>query len=277
MKTKLLLALSVCALGAPIGQTAFADDAPKTGTTLQKPKQVKTKSGLRYTDTVVGTGDEAKAGQTVTVNYKGTLKNGTVFDQSYGREPFKFILGAGQVIPGWDEGVAGMKTGGKRTLVIPAKLGYGKDGTPDGTIPRNATLNFEIELLSVIGEAPTTPASTTQDTTQMTTTASGLQYADETVGTGAEAKSGQTVTVNYKGMFQDGKIFDQSYGRGPFSFKLGGGQVIKGWDEGVAGMKVGGKRKLVIPSDLAYGKRGAGGVIPPDATLVFEVELLDTK
>ena len=280
MKIKLLLGLSVCVLGvspvgSPIGRAAFADDAPKKAAKPQKPKQVKTKSGLRYTDEVVGMGDEAKAGQTVTVNYKGTLKNGTIFDQSYGREPLKFILGAGQVIKGWDEGVAGMKVGGKRTLVIPAKLGYGPEGTPDGTIPPNAMLTFTVELLGVIGDTATT--TTTQDQTKMTTTTSGLQYADEVVGTGAEAQAGQTVTVNYKGMFQDGNIFDQSYGRGPFSFRLGGGQVIKGWDEGVAGMKVGGKRKLVIPSDLAYGKRGAGGVIPPDATLVFEVELLDTK
>ena len=106
------------------------------------------------------------------------------------------------------------------------------------------------------------------------TTASGLQITDLVVGEGAEATPGQTVSVNYRGTLQNGKEFDSSYGRGPFSFPLGAGRVIKGWDEGVAGMKVGGKRQLVIPPDLAYGSRGAGGVIPPDATLLFDVELL---
>ena len=105
-------------------------------------------------------------------------------------------------------------------------------------------------------------------------TPSGLRITDLEVGSGAEAIAGQTVTVHYRGTLTNGEQFDASYGRGPFSFRLGGGQVIKGWDEGVAGMKVGGKRRLVIPPDLGYGSRGAGGVIPPDATLIFEVELL---
>ena len=93
-------------------------------------------------------------------------------------------------------------------------------------------------------------------------------------GTGAEARDGNTVEIHYKGSFPDGKVFDQSYGRGPFSFKLGAGKVIKGFDMMVLGMKEGGKRKATIPPELGYGSRGAGGVIPPEATLVFEVELL---
>ena len=106
----------------------------------------------------------------------------------------------------------------------------------------------------------------------------GLKYTDDQVGTGAEAATGKTVSVHYTGWLLDGTKFDSSRDRNqPFSFPLGRGQVIKGWDEGVAGMKVGGKRTLVIPPDLGYGARGAGGVIPPNATLKFEVELLDVK
>lgn len=111
--------------------------------------------------------------------------------------------------------------------------------------------------------------------TEITTT-SGLKIEELREGDGDIAESGQTVSVHYTGWLTDGTQFDSSKDRGqPFSFNLGAGMVIKGWDEGVAGMKVGGARKLTIPSHLGYGSRGAGGVIPPDATLVFEVELLD--
>jgi len=118
------------------------------------------------------------------------------------------------------------------------------------------------------------PAGPTQVTGEGTKTASGLQYWDIKVGTGGEAHKGQKVKVHYTGWLTSGKKFDSSVGGAPFSFRIGAGDVIKGWDEGVAGMKVGGKRNLVIPPELGYGSRGAGGVIPPNAVLHFEVELL---
>ena len=110
------------------------------------------------------------------------------------------------------------------------------------------------------------------------TTKSGLKYVELKEGTGDEAKAGQTVEVHYTGWLKDGTKFDSSHDRNrSFSFRLGAGQVIKGWDEGVAGMKVGGTRKLIVPPELGYGKQGYPGAIPPDAELTFEVELLGAK
>jgi len=131
-------------------------------------------------------------------------------------------------------------------------------------------------LWTVAQTAP--PTAPTKVTGEPTKTASGLQYWDIKAGTGAEAKTGHKVKVNYTGWLTNGKMFDSSVGKQPFEFMLGAGQVIKGWDEGVAGMKIGGKRQLKIPAELAYGSRNVGnGLIPPNSTLIFDVELLEVK
>ncbi len=150
------------------------------------------------------------------------------------------------------------------------------DASPSATLPADAVAGTPTP--SGVGATPTAnPAG------KVITTASGLQYQDEVIGTGAVAKSGQTVSVNYTGTLTSGKKFDSNvdpaFGHVElFSFQLGAGEVIKGWDEGVAGMKVGGKRKLVIPASLAYGAKDVGeGLIPANSTLIFEVELVGIK
>jgi FKBP-type peptidyl-prolyl cis-trans isomerase FkpA len=141
-----------------------------------------------------------------------------------------------------------------------------------------------LAVLVIVLSACSAPAAQQQSTkasgatTTEVTMPDGLKYTDDQIGTGAEATAGKTAVVHYTGWLMDGTKFDSSVDRNqPFSFPLGGGQVIKGWDEGVVGMKVGGKRTLIIPPALGYGARGAGNVIPPNATLKFEVQLLDVR
>lgn len=137
---------------------------------------------------------------------------------------------------------------------------------------------FLILLLTGVGFMITETEGGDKKKDEVITTKSGLKYIEIKVGTGKVAKAGDIVVVHYTGTLKDGKKFDSSVDRKePFSFELGAGKVIKGWDEGVAGIKEGGKRKLIIPADLGYGARGAGGVIPPNAELHFDVELLQVK
>ncbi len=237
------------------------------------PKTTSPVTGLKIEDLVIGTGKEAKAGDTITVEYTGWVEanyNSKPFDSPHLHDkPFQFILGTGDVIAGWDQGLVGMKVDGKRKLTIPADLGYGAEGGMNGRIPPNSTLIFEVELLGVQGPVAATlpPSSVTE-----------LKIEDLVVGAGAAAKAGDTIRVHYTGWLENGTKFDSSLDSGqPIEFVLGQGRVIPGWEQGLAGMQVGGKRRLTIPPALGYGIHGAGETIPPNATLIFEVELLEIK
>jgi FKBP-type peptidyl-prolyl cis-trans isomerase len=249
-------------------------EAPPVPASVKADQLIKTDSGLQYYDLTEGTGKGAMDNSNVSTHFTIWVKTDTGFDyigSSVGQEPLDFVVGLGDVVfPGWEEGVTGMKVGGKRYLVIPPELGMGETG--GSQIPGNATLIMEIELMDVIEPR----VATKVDEKDFITTETGLKYYDFKIGTGDAPVAGQTVVVHYTGWLEDGTQFDSSVDRDePFSFAIGQGNVIPGWDEGILSMKVGGKRQLVIPANLAYGETGSGGVIPPNATLIFEVELLE--
>lgn len=248
-------------------------------------------------DIVVGDGAEAVPGSTVEVQYVGQLTDGEQFDASWDNgQPFSFQLDAGMVIPGWDEGVAGMKVGGRRALIIPSDLAYGPEGRPPA-IPPAATLVFVVDLLGVTEGPPDTTAaavpagadvlSVSDDVAAkpvvelagIDTAPVDLVVEDIVVGAGAEVGDASTVEIGYVGLLTDGTEFDSSWdGGSSFSFAVGGGRVIPGFDEGVRGMKVGGRRVLTIPAAEAYGAAGTpDGTVPPDATLIFVVDLLSVS
>lgn len=214
--------------------------------------------GLTTFDAVLGTGLEAKKGDVVTVNYKGWLQTtGKVFDETKGKPPFAFVVGAGEVIKGWDEGVPGMKVGGRRLLLLGPNMAYGDQDL--GVIPANSTLVFDVELLRV----------DPKDKKPM------IEIAEIKAGEGPEAKLGDVLDVHYVGTFLNGEKFDSSRDRGnTFRVELGKTGIIKGFEMGLVGLKQGGVRKVTIPFELAYGEAGRPPVIPPRSTLVFELEVV---
>jgi peptidylprolyl isomerase len=253
-----------------------ADIGPASPPTVEG-EFVTTESGLRYLDIEQGDGTEAGEGMRVTVHYTGWLEeDGSKFDSSLDRgEPVTFLLtsGPGGVIPGWVEGVVGMREGGEKRLIIPPDLAYGEEGSPP-SVPPNATLIFDVHLIEVAEGGPASPPPVEGEPI---TTASGLQYIDIEEGTGAEAGEGMEVLVHYTGWLEeDGTKFDSSRDRDdPFQVLIGAGRVIPGWEEGLVGIREGGERRLIIPGDLAYGETGSPPRIPPNATLIFDIELLE--
>ncbi|KAK3872756.1 hypothetical protein Pcinc_022179 [Petrolisthes cinctipes] len=227
-----------------------------------------------------GCGRRAAMGDKVQVHYVGRLSDGTIFDQSRPRgAPFEFRLGSGQVIAGWDQGLEGACVGEKRRLIIPPHLAYGKRGA-GGVIPPDATLTFDIEVVEVpdkVVRKGEEPERRPQPVLEREEPQKELVKQTLVVPPTCtrQAQRQDKVTVHYTGQLVDAKKFDSSVDRNqPFVFTLGEASVIPGWEQGVAGMCVGESRLLIVPPHLAYGKRGAGDVIPPDATLIFTIQLL---
>ncbi len=232
--------------------------------------------GLRIFDEKVGTGKPAAAGAVLKTHYTGWLLSCRKFGSSKDLgKPLSVVMGAGKMIKGWEQGLDGMREGGVRWLRIAPSMGYG--ATAYSMIPSNSTLVFRVELVSSeVDEELAAQMDFFPDTAslQLEHGSEELRYAIIKQGEGEPAKAGSMVHVHYTGWLTNGYKFDSSRDRGqPFSFPLGGGRVIRGWDLGVQGMLPGEKRILIVPPGLGYGSRAAGP-IPGGSTLIFAVEYL---
>ena len=245
-----------------------------------EPKKVETlEGGVKIEDFAVGTGPAIENGQFAFMHYTGWTSMGVQFDSSLDRgKPLEFPLGAGRVIKGWDVGVAGMKKGGRRRITIPPEMGYGARAMGP-KLPANSTLIFTVELVDMKDPPPPPkgPEAFAGAPKRTFTTEGGVLVEVFGTGKGAKSKKGDTLAMHYTGTVKaDGSQFDSSVPRGqPFSFPLGAGRVIKGWDEGLVDMQVGELRRITIPYALAYGETGRPPKIPPQSDLIFTVELMD--
>lgn len=234
---------------------------------------LKTPSGIKYFIVKENKAGQTTTGKKVTINYSGFLREGRCFDSSIDRgQPLTAEVGRGKLFPGLDEAISLMRNGEKGKFIIPSKLAFGERG--GGPIPPNSDLIMDLEVMNVVD----IPVPVKFDTTGITpkVTATGLKYFEiKKSGNDQKPKAGQLVKVHYTGYLLDGKLFDSSVERGePIDFPLGAGQVIAGWEEGIALMSAGDKFRFVIPSHMGYGEAGRAPVIPPNSDLIFDVELV---
>lgn len=258
--------------------------------------EVKPQPAFKVTETLAGTGTQAATGDLVVINFVGYLYDSTKADfkgskvessVDTGKPATPFVVGVGTVITGWDQTIVGMKVGAKRTAILPANLAYGATardavkltGFTYQPIEANSPLVYDIELVDVVKASPP-PVPVAPPTT--------LQIKDTVIGTGATVAAGQTITANYTLYLYDGTradfrgvVKDTTVGSTAREFPLVEGTattsgVIAGWVQGIPGMKVGGKRTLTVPPDLAY-KAAGTATIPPNSTLIFDIELVSIK
>ena len=286
---KLVLAAAIGAValtscGSEEGGETPTPDTPDTTATVVTPEEEEpqpvatempekyndfsvTESGLRYKIHRAGDGPKIGIGDKCKVHYKGMFTSGTQFDASYDRgEPFEVVAGLDMVIQGWNEGIPMLSVGDSAELYIPWEIAYGENGR--ATIPGKADLIFIIEPTEITYDNDFDYSAYEKNVTE-----TGLTYFIIEPGEGDLPTFGNTVDVHYTGTFTDGTQFDSSEGKSPFSFSVGAGQVIQGWDEVVQLMPKGSKIRAVIPFYLAYGERGRPG-IPPYSTLVFDMEMM---
>ena len=236
-----------------------------------------TNTGLRVAEYVEGAGAPPEKGDIVSIVYTAAYVDGDQFDSSVDHDhPYKFRVGMDMVLSGLDEGVATMRAGGRRVLVLPPHLAFGEEGRT-GVVPENAWVTFDVELLE-IEPGPPEPLPWNDAGYDIIATPTGLQIVEFVIGEGASPLPGQKAVVQYNAFLDDGTCFDTTSYRGrPIEFEIDPERLIPGILEALLTMQVGGRRKVIIPPDLAYGKKGYGRTVPPDATLIFDLVLVAVR
>jgi peptidylprolyl isomerase len=272
---RLITLLLLSALLAACGGTE-EDPAADLPTPEPVPTAVPTIDyGLEVELLTSGSGAAPVTGDVVVMNYVATLEDGTVIDETE-ETPFQFVLGSDRLVRGLEQALLQIPEGGTARVTVPPELGYGERGAGD-VVPPDATLIYEVEIVEV--NPFNLPASVSiPEGAELIETPGGVEVYVIEPGEGPTPEAGDTVVAHYRGVLPDGTQFDSSYERDqPFSFELVTGSVIQGWHEGFGVLSEGAQAVLIIPPELGYGAQGSPPVIPPNATLIFEVELLEVN